>query len=192
MSRLTSASQLSDDEQQTLADLAASIGTDTPSLAAIMAQESSFDPVAMNDSGHGGLIQISNANAAALGYGSSQNIVDTYSDRISQMQGPVLSYFNYQIKHFGPINSFQDLCMAVYSPAQIGKTSIPADCQTYVGQIQPHLSDTSAVSWPVSGGSLPDPGTASGSHLTDILIIIGALAAAGGLFFFLNSPKKRG
>lgn len=183
------ASQLTDSQVQVIADLASAIGTDSASLAAVIEAESSFNPTVINSTGHAGLIQISTANVAALGYGTPQNMVANYPDIESQIPGPVLSYFQWAINTYGAIRSFQDLSMAVYKPAYIGSTSasLPADCVAQLNVYSAHLSDTTSVSWPISGGSIPRVST--GFPWMEVAIIAGVLIAAGGLYFYLNRKK---
>jgi hypothetical protein len=205
---------LTDQEKQAVSDVAAMIspGIGPQDLAAVIMNESSFNPAATttDSSGimHGGLIQISDTNAQKFGYSGASDLLSTNPDIESQLRGPVLDYFNYVKKTFGPINNAQDLATAVYAPALLGKptdtgavdvVSGLATVQDYLNRVNAAGASTASIEWPEASmatkiWSLPGIALVEdlpGNPTTDLFIIFGVLAGAGFLYWYLNRPRKR-
>jgi hypothetical protein len=83
-------------------------------LDALINNESSWDPVAMNPgSSAKGLIQFIDSTARTLGFTDSYDLITQYADVTTQLEGPVFNYLN----KFKPFPTMQSLYLAVFYPA---------------------------------------------------------------------------
>jgi len=76
--------------------------------------ESGWNPTATNpESGAKGLIQFMDATAQGMGYASAADLVESFPDRIAQLNGPVFQYLD----QYKPYPTAQSVAMAVFFPA---------------------------------------------------------------------------
>ena len=102
------------DTQKALDQTANLLGVPSDWLNALIDFESSWNPLAKNDTtGARGLIQFLNKTAQILGYLSADDLVNKYPSSPTQLNGPVYQY----LKQYKPFPTKQSLYMAVFYPA---------------------------------------------------------------------------
>jgi len=104
-----------------LADICTDLGIKPDYVMAIIMQESAFNPQAENEAGAVGLLQATeNGALSELGYTKEQVLA---MDQYQQLSTVIYPHFRIQVDRYGPLTTFEDVYMAVFSPVAIGKGS---------------------------------------------------------------------
>jgi len=102
-------------ESQALLVAAKAINCRPEHLKAVIAFESSWDPLARNErSGARGLIQFMPATARDMGFDSADQLVVLLPTCEAQLCGPVIRHFR---SIGGTFNTLQAICMGIFYPA---------------------------------------------------------------------------
>lgn len=103
----------STEAKTTATEIAKEFGVPYSVLDAIIRNESGWNPTIKNpNSTARGLIQFLDSTAQTLGFASSADLVAKYPDQVSQLRGPVRSYF----KMYAPYASEDEFIGAVFYP----------------------------------------------------------------------------
>lgn len=95
-------------------EIASEFGIPYSVLDAIIKNESGWNPTIKNpNSSARGLIQFLDSTAQTLGFSSSLDLVTKYPDQVSQLRGPVRSYF----KMYAPFANEDEFIGSVFYPA---------------------------------------------------------------------------
>lgn len=104
----------STEAKKVAAEIASEFGIPYSVLDAIIKNESGWNPTIKNPTSSArGLIQFIDATAQTLGFANSADLVAKYPDQVSQLRGPVRSYF----QMYAPFKSEDEFIASVFYPA---------------------------------------------------------------------------